>query len=227
MYIKGKPAVAFSQFLSQLSIIQLPDGTYTGIDRSGIRKYALDSSLRVLHRDNDEPACIYSDPIRWHCWQEWYKNGLQHRDGDKPAKVGPGEYRAWYKHGVMHRIGGPAEIYKGTEIWCEDGEYHRVDGPAVVCPIYTGWFIRGKLHRDGGPARINRGYDSSEVTCEEWYNHGKRHRIGGPAEILFHPNVEKYYINDKLYSKEAYEKILKFDNNEDNETIASVDTMFD
>ena len=38
----------------------------------------------ILHRDGDKPAVIYNDGTMF-----WYKEGKIHRDGDKPAVIYP------------------------------------------------------------------------------------------------------------------------------------------
>jgi hypothetical protein len=40
----------------------------------------------------------------------WLKNGVFHRDGDKPAFIGSKGTLEWYKNGLLHRTTGPAII---------------------------------------------------------------------------------------------------------------------
>ncbi len=71
------------------------------------------------------PAVMHSNGF-----EAWVKNGLLHREGDHPAKVGP-YGREWYRNGKLHREGGlPASIarYRHTERllqWYRDGERYR------------------------------------------------------------------------------------------------------
>jgi len=93
--------------------------------------------------------------------KSWYKHGLRHRDGDKPAAISSdGEY-FWYQNGLLHREGdkpaiihvngtmecGPAVTHPNGEMhWYQHGKRHREDGPAVI--LLTGteyWFKDGEL----------------------------------------------------------------------------------
>jgi len=70
----------------------------------------------VVHRDDDLPACVYSDGTA-----VWYKDGTVHRDNDLPAIIKPTVTKSdgteekgsryWFKYGTCHRLGGqPAVI---------------------------------------------------------------------------------------------------------------------
>ncbi len=83
----------------------------------------------VLHRDDDLPAVIHSDGT-----QEWRQHGKLHRDGDKPAYVRADGTREWWQHGKFHReADSPAVIYSnGTREWYKNGNKHRDNAlPAV------------------------------------------------------------------------------------------------
>lgn len=56
----------------------------------------------------------------------WLRNGVRHRDGDKPAVIG-NHYRAWYINGCFHRDGTkPAIIYQdGSLRWYTYGRFQR------------------------------------------------------------------------------------------------------
>jgi hypothetical protein len=71
-----------------------------------------------LHRDNDEPAIIYSDGTKY-----WYKDGKRHRDNDEPAYIGSDGTKCWYKDGKCHRDNDePAITYSdGTKYWYING----------------------------------------------------------------------------------------------------------
>jgi hypothetical protein len=88
----------------------------------------------------------------------WFKNGLRHRDGDKPAVITTYGTLIWYKNGKKHRDGDlPAEICAdGTLIWANDGKQHRDgDKPAWIHANGTlVWRKNGNLHRNTGPAVI-------------------------------------------------------------------------
>lgn len=51
----------------------------------------------LLHRDDDKPAVISEHAL------EWYQNGVLHRKNDKPALVLDTGFREWYKNGQLHR----------------------------------------------------------------------------------------------------------------------------
>jgi hypothetical protein len=53
------------------------------------------------------PAIIYASGS-----QEWYKNGVLHREGDLPAIIWANGTQVWYKNGKRHREGDlPAIIW--------------------------------------------------------------------------------------------------------------------
>jgi hypothetical protein len=66
----------------------------------------------------------------------WFKNGVYHRDGDKPAYIGSDGSLAWFKNGVYHRDGDkPAVIWSdGGLVWVKNGHGHRTTGPTVIRP---------------------------------------------------------------------------------------------
>jgi hypothetical protein len=83
----------------------------------------------VYHRDGDKPAWIRANGTL-----EWWKNDQNHRDSDKPAEICADGTLEWWKNGLWHRDGDkPAEINaNGTLIWLKNGEKHRLAGPAVI-----------------------------------------------------------------------------------------------
>ena len=66
----------------------------------------------TLHSFNDAPAIVFENGD-----SRWYKDGLHHRDGDKPAVIEPGWKMWWVVDGKLHRLSGPAI----------DRPYRRVD----------------------------------------------------------------------------------------------------
>ena len=54
----------------------------------------------------------------------WCKNGNQHRDGDKPAKIYARGGLEWWKNGERHRLLGPAYIAENNNNfqWWYKGE---------------------------------------------------------------------------------------------------------
>jgi hypothetical protein len=109
--------------------------------------------------------------------KQWHKNGVLHRDGDKPAQVttmksdmGSGRYvkrQAWFKAGHIHRDGDkPAEIIHREhgenvkETYAKYGYTHREpeNGPAQITNmehrVTHEYMMNGTLHRpvEQGPA---------------------------------------------------------------------------
>lgn len=82
-----------------------------------------------LHRDGDLPAVDMQPkgPRVNDRLQEWYQDGLLHRDDDKPARV-TWWTQEWYRHGKRHRDEGkPAIVHKfGLQEFFEHGQ--RVGG---------------------------------------------------------------------------------------------------
>jgi len=70
------------------------------------------------HRDNDQPAVIYSNGGK-----EWWINGERHRDNDQPAVIYSNGDKIWYKDGKRHRDNDkPAVIYAfGMQHWYKNG----------------------------------------------------------------------------------------------------------
>jgi hypothetical protein len=150
-------------FIHRRHIDNLPATQYTDYGIYQIKKWYIKS---LLHCDGDLPAWSNSNDETI-----YYKNGIIHRDGDKPAKISKyGEY--WYKNGIIHRDG---------------------DKPAVISQLKQEWRVGGLLHREGDkPAVI---YTTGR---QEWYRYGKLHRINGPA-IINSEGDRFYYKNHIKY----------------------------
>ena len=96
---------------------------------------------------------------------EYYNSKGQEHNPDGPAVTwleGPLAGRMhFYKNGVMHRDGDrPAIITEdGSLSWLIEGKYHRENGPAKIINQGNGahsyhWMKNDKLHREDGPANI-------------------------------------------------------------------------
>ena len=100
----------------------------------------------------------------------WYRNGVEHRDGDLPAVIHYRKdgiysysYKAWYRNGVKHRDGDlPAVIHhylRGNlsfEVWYRNGVTHSL--------WFEAWYRNGVKHRDGKlPAMIIHCADGTTV----------------------------------------------------------------
>lgn len=123
----------------------------------------------VLHRDNDLPALIH-----WTGRQEWYHKGLLHRDNDLPAYISAtGKLLKWYQYGILHRGNDLPAIFEKDKlsIWYKDGQMHRDVNQFGVANAAMNGFKK----------------DGTEVT--KWYLHGKLHRdMNNPAAIFSYPD---------------------------------------
>lgn len=101
-----------------------------------------------LHRDNGKPAFVnivippHFHPLNsnWDSMvanfpieQEWWVNGVKHRDNDLPAVDCP-NLKEWYKHGLRHRDGfQPAVIADigniGKVEYYVEGKYKKLIKP--------------------------------------------------------------------------------------------------
>jgi len=84
----------------------------------------------LYHRDYDKPAIIYADGS-----QHWYQNDKRHRDNDQPAIIYADGTQVWYKEDLLHRDNDlPAVISdNGTQLWYKNGKRHRDNNlPSVI-----------------------------------------------------------------------------------------------
>lgn len=142
-----------------------------------------------FHSYNDEPAYATKEGTK-----VWYKDGKEHRDGDKPSYISQAgiEYK---KNDKFHRDGDkPANIridYKTGEKTGED------------------YYKNGKLHRDGDkPAIINRNDPENGYSgYKEWCQNGKEHRDGDKPSAVSPGKYARWSKNGKLHrdgDKPAY-----------------------
>lgn len=120
------------------------------------------------HRDHDLPA------IESKYTQEWYWNGIKHRDDDKPAQIINNTLLKWFVYGLLHRDG---------------------DKPSICCTQsnYKQYYKHGKLHRDGDkPAMID------EYGWLYWYQNGNLHRENGKPAIVSIYGVRQWYEHGKF-----------------------------
>ena len=100
--------------------------------------YIGDRRDNIFHRE-DGPAikALNGD-------EEWYYEGVRHRDGGPAVKDRWGEY--WFSNGLVHRDGAPAVIRKSRDIeYWNYGQLHREDGPAIVrADGAKEWYLFGK-----------------------------------------------------------------------------------
>ena len=136
----------------------------------------------------------------------WYRYGVCHRDGDRPALVKRSGSRSWYKNGVLHRDDDlPAVVFvsslHGVGIqmrWYLNGVWHRDgDRPALIGAHQYGkttlvqWAVDGKLHRDDNkPAEVCT-FDR-DTFIVNFYRNGARHRDGDHPAIITNMYVGWY-----------------------------------
>lgn len=125
--------------------------------------------------------------------------GLKHSFNDEPAVIKSDGTEEWWSNGLRHRDNGPAIIRtNGDKLWWQNGKLHRSDGPAVVTKTVESWYFNGKLHRDGGPAVTGS-------HCKKWYNYGLLHRDNGPSCEYIKCNRDNCREckddNDEIYHK--------------------------
>ena len=87
--------------------VRIPDYT---VDEDGTTRWY--NAVGERHRDNDEPAVIYTDGTR-----HWLQHDVFHRDNDKPALIVVNQNMQWYFQGKRHRLCGPALIDKKGSMW--------------------------------------------------------------------------------------------------------------
>lgn len=138
----------------------------------------------------DGPARIIRDKNGNVDREEWWKNGLLHRE-DGPAIVTNyqsgafGYCHKWFREGRLHRERGPAIIdvgeqgYPLRQEWHQNGLPHRIGGPAIVrTDEETGinqeeiWCFEGALHNDDGPALIHRDEAFGRAMHQSHWVHG-------------------------------------------------------
>lgn len=80
------------------------------------------------------------------------------------------------------------------------------DGQSKEIVDYLGkyWINKqGQYHNTEQPAiQFNNG-------DYVWIANGKYHNLNGPALVELNPPLTQYYINDKLYTKEEFDKKIK------------------
>lgn len=136
------------------------------VDSRGYYMHLVDGKL---HSVNDKPARMsHAGHLK-----EWYKDGLLHRDGDRPSAVWTNGSQFWYKEGKLHRDDDkPAMIYfDGEQKWHKEGKLHRDDDkPAIICANGT----------------------------QEWYKNGLRHRGGDKPTVMFWNGNQEWHTEGTL-----------------------------
>jgi hypothetical protein len=132
-----------------------------------------------LHSYADKPALVFRNSKGRVYREEWYYNGLPHREGDKPAVA------VWYCDTV--------KISLHTLEWYTLGKMHR-----DKC-VSTGMQYPAKMcHRVNG-----------KVFLVEYYAEGECHNLNGPAIYTTVDNGldnRSYYIFGRKYTYKEYIK---------------------
>lgn len=122
-WIKFKPNKSVERTAYMVSFRHLTSNIPTMtdfMDGTMIMQHWLDDD-KQLHRDDDEPALLYESLNGHDTIQEWWRHGLKHRDGDKPAII------------ASHSENWPERIKHIEEQWWTDGKRNRANGqPAVI-----------------------------------------------------------------------------------------------
>lgn len=123
------------------------------------------------HRDFGPAICYFTelDGIFW--GEDWYVNGIHHRDGDKPAtthvdpETGIIESLSYVVNGLVHRDGDkPARISFNPDT----GQIKREE-----------YWQHGKLHRDKQAAIIVYETGTGKIKHEWYYKNG--HKLSLPG----------------------------------------------
>ena len=156
----------------------------------------------------------------------WYRYGVRHRDGDRPAVIKSIGTREWYRNGAPHRDDAdlPALVSILTHVitviemvWCRNGVEHRDDDrpsritarghvtTTTTTPMTTTrleWRQCGKLHRDGDqPSCVSTVHNRRDFTIA-FYRHGKRHRDNNRASFITSKSVAWHH--DDVHQHEIY-----------------------
>ena len=113
----------------------------TYADKEQARYWPVSKELMAQYRDSSHTEKDRNGNLIW------LKNGLRHRDGDKPAYIGVNGNLGWYQNGELHRDGDkPAVIGRdGDLIWYKNGQRHRICGPSrIYASGRLKWWINGK-----------------------------------------------------------------------------------
>lgn len=140
-----------------------PDGTAAVVADRYAETTHIHYKNGMMHRDDDKPALSTFDHTRGKVTEEvWMKNGMTHREGDKPA--------------VITSTGN-----RTVKIYSKYGMQHRETslGPAESSETHYRYQMNGELHRpvSEGPASHNKDGDFAYME----YGSAKRPPTGGPS----------------------------------------------
>jgi len=118
------------------------------LHRGGVWGVFVHEKPIACEKPDGGPAVIRYD-IKWN---EWWNNGIRHRDNAPACESFNGEKYEWWNNGLQHRDNGPANVKFGIESWYKHGKTHRIGAPAVIQQNLHEWCVDGVWHRIGGPA---------------------------------------------------------------------------
>jgi hypothetical protein len=180
----------------RFAIIEASGEVIHGFDKS------VCSSIRIVEEISKEELCkrLYGYIKRSNGSEEWYKDGLMHRDNDLPAMM-TATANIWYKNGEIHRDDDkPAiEYTDGGMMWYKEGLQHRDgDMPAVIIDnLIKMWYVNGLKHRDGDmPAEI------LPNGTKYWYKEGLEHRDGGLPSTEFYNGSKEWWVMGEFIKSE-------------------------
>ncbi len=163
-----------------------------------------------LHNESRPAMIVYDTMFKHFGQEEWYRDGIYHRDNDKPAlynwyfdsdKIRKG----WWNRGQMHRDGDqPAWVHirKNGKLrkkeWWKNNKKHREIGPAIIEYHKNGnikrkeWWTNGKRHRSSDKAVVKLWYENGNKRREEQWCGGRlSSHMNTPAIISWWPNGKK------------------------------------
>ncbi len=125
--------------------------------------------------NGSEPAFISYFPGNRLQTQQWFKNGILHRDGDNPALISVYRFAGMNQHQIDLE-------YVRDNIW-KYVQYSYIDRIEL-------YYVNGKLHNKNGPAYIQ--YQNGAKQKEIWMQKGQRYRQNGL------PTTVDYFSNGQI-----------------------------
>ena len=113
----------------------------------------------------------------------WYRYGVYHRDGDRPAVITRNGTRSWHRNGALHRGDDlPASV--------------ATLSPDHGAVIQIKWYRNGVHHRDGDRPALITAHKYDKTTWVQWAIDGKPHRDDDkPAEVYALGRAVAFVIN--------------------------------
>jgi len=153
-----------------LNFLKFPYTVIPTSSAENIDLYKLDDNRLILKDNKNISGFVYYTGK-----EEWYKDGLRHRDNDLPAEINNEGSQSWYKDGIRHRDNDlPAIIYHNGK---------------------KEWYQNGKLHRDNDLPAVIKSNGS-----QEWYKDGLRHRDNNLPSVIKINGTKLWYKNGKKYA---------------------------